>query len=178
LAKAKALVKQLGGLSFTLLSQSLSSTAVVYDEALQSMFVAAGMNVTIKDVPTIAEAVQLFQSGNWQLQPTALGSWDPAAGTGVQFRLLSTGPFSGVKDPQVDNLIVKGQATTDKAARASYYRQLGNLLNQKAYMPFICSPPTWNISTSGVQGPGLTTSLAPFAGGPQILWQDVSMNKA
>lgn len=173
-SKAKALVKQLGGLSFTLTTQATSSTATVFNEAVQTMLVDAGMKVQILNVPNVAEAVQLFHSGKWEIQPAALGSWDPAADTGVAFRLLSTGPFSGIKDPAVDRLITEGAATTNKVARARYYRELSSYLNEKAYMPFICAPPTWNIAAKGVEGPGLTTSLAPFAAGPQILWQDVS----
>ena len=175
LAKAKALVKQIGGLSFTMYYFELGNVNQSEAEALQTMYQQAGMQVTIKGDPDIASLVATYNTHKWTIIPAAIGAWDPATATGVAFRLLSTGPFTGIADKSVDKYINAGVATSNPAARAKAYASLASVLNQKAYTPFICAPESWDVVKPGVQGPGLTSVTAAFGEGPLTLWEDVSM---
>jgi peptide/nickel transport system substrate-binding protein len=178
LAKAKAIVQQLGGLSFTLYYAAGGSVGTVTAATLQTMYEAAGMKVSLQSSTGLPAYVQEFESGKWQLNPASIGSWDPAGGIGVAFDLQSHAPFSGVHDPQVDALIAKAAATPSMPARAKYYAQLAEYLNQQALTPFVCSASSWDIAKKGVQGPGLTSVTPAFSSGLTVLWQDVSMNNS
>lgn len=175
LAKAKAIVHQLGGLSFTLFYSADTGIDTATAEALQTMFEAAGMKVALQQSTGLAAYIQEYESGKWQAVPAGIGSWDPAGGIGVAFDLSSKTPFSGVHDPKVDSLIAKAAGYQQPANRAKYYAQLAEYLNQQAYMPFICSPSAWDIAKKGVQGIGLTSVTPSFDSGSIVLWQDVSM---
>lgn len=175
LAKAKAIVQRLGGLSFTLFYTANTAISTATATALQTMFEQAGMKVALQSSSGLPAYVQEFVSGKWQAVPAGIGSWDPAGGIGVAFDLQSHSPFSGVHDPKVDTLIAKAAAYQQTANRAKYYRQLAQYLNQQAYVPFICSPSAWDIAKKGVEGPGLTTVTPAFDSGSTVLWQDVSM---
>jgi peptide/nickel transport system substrate-binding protein len=175
LAKAKAIVKQLGGVSFTLFYTADTSIQQDTATALQSMYQSAGMNVRLLQTTGLPAYIQEYLSGKWQADPAGIGSWDPAGGIGVAFDLQSHAPFSGVHDPHVDELIAKAAAYQQPANRARYYAQLAEYLNQQAYTPFICAPSSWDVSAKGVEGEGLTAPTPSFVSGSIVLWQDVSM---
>jgi peptide/nickel transport system substrate-binding protein len=177
LAKAKALVKQLGGLSFTL--EYFGAGATPLAETEQTMFDAAGMHVKLLEEPDLTAWLEEYATHKWQATPLGIGSWDPSAGTGVAAYLQTGVISSGVNDPKVDALMAEAQAPASNSARATIYKQLAEYLSQKAYVPFICSGETWNIATKGVEGPGLTSPLPSFAGGITLTpWQDISMNNS
>lgn len=175
LAKAKALVHQLGGLSFTM-NVGTTGTLAVLGEVLQDMFKAAGMNVTLKTDPDLEAAIQDYNTHKWQIFPASIGAWDPADAIGVAFRLSSKAVFTGVFDPKVDDLINRGVSAPTQADRARAYGSLASYLAKEAYTPFICSGSTWDIAAKGVSGFGLTTDIPGGDVGPQILWEDVSVN--
>jgi peptide/nickel transport system substrate-binding protein len=176
LAKAKALVKSLGGLSFTMyyvkggLNQDVA-------EALQTMYQDAGMKVALVADGDLAAFVAEYDTHKWTVIPASIGSFDPAGGIGVPFRLASTGPFTGIHDPIVDQYIDEGEAAVNPKVRAKYYADLAHYLSQEAYTPFICTPTSWDIAAKGVSGPGLTTATAGFGEGPLVRWEDVSMGR-
>jgi peptide/nickel transport system substrate-binding protein len=175
LAKARAIVKQLGGLSFTLYYAAGGAIGTETAATLQTMYEDARMKVSLQSSTGLPAYIQEFESGKWQLDPAGIGSWDPAGGIGVAFDLQSKAPFSGVHDPQVDALIAKAAATPVMATRAKYYAQLAEYLNQQAYTPFVCAGSSWDIAKKGVEGPGLTSVTPAFSSGLTVLWQDVSM---
>jgi ABC-type transport system substrate-binding protein len=72
LAKAKALVQQLGGVKFSILGMSTDPT---FTESLVSEWSAAGMNVTI-DTVTLAQLVAAFDNHSWQVALDAAGGPD------------------------------------------------------------------------------------------------------
>jgi peptide/nickel transport system substrate-binding protein len=166
LAKAKALVKQLGGLDVTILV-----VGTVFDqemaEGLQSQWNAAGMNVKL-DVTNIGAAIQQYRSNSWEAGTPSAGDVDPSLGFGLTGEYLSTGTISGVSDPALDQLIGQATATTSTAARASIYKQAFKLISDKAYSPFVVVAPVYNLTVHGVSGPGLTTPQG------QVYWEDVS----
>jgi peptide/nickel transport system substrate-binding protein len=172
LAKAKALVKQLGGLSVNL-GTIQNLVAQETTEALQTEWAMAGIKTTIHNYP-LASLIQVFTSKKWQAMIQTAGSYDPAAGVGVGFRFMSTSPFSGVHDPHLDSLLNQATATLDQSQRCSLYDQAAAYIAQQAYGPFFFSFAPANISAKGVSGPGLTTALPPIVVTPTVLWEDVS----
>jgi peptide/nickel transport system substrate-binding protein len=170
LAKAKALVKQLGGLNinyFTITQPQTQNMMV----AMQQMWKQAGINASIHFYG-LAALIQQFQ-GPWQIALQTAGAWDPAGGVGLGFRFLSQSPFSGVHDPKLDALILGGQAAVDPAQRKKIYDQAAAYIAQNAYGPFLFPISGYNVA-KGAQGPGLTTPIAAVAVNPNILWEDVS----
>jgi peptide/nickel transport system substrate-binding protein len=167
LAKAKQLVKQLGGLTVQL-GTIQNLVAQETTEALQT-----GIKTTIHNYP-LASLIQTFTSGKWQAMVQTAGSYDPAAGVGVGFRFMSTSPFSGVHDPHLDALLNQATATLSMSQRCSLYNQAAAYIAQQAYGPFFFSFSPANISANGVSGPGLTTALPPIVVTATTLWEDIS----
>jgi len=174
LAKAKALVRQVHGIRFTLYFLD-SALYGVEAPALQTMFDDAGMHVTIKAIPVISAAVAEFNTHKWPAFLWVMGSYDPAGGIGVSFFLDSEGPFSGINSPTVDHYIAEGSASASTAVRAAAYANLAKYVSEQAYAPFICAPESWDIAAKGVSGPGLTTAYGSFGQGPLVQWENVSV---
>ncbi len=172
LTKARALVKQLGGLQVHLavVAAALNSLLV---QALQSQWVQAGINVTLSVNP-LAEQLANFQTHNWQVLLTTMGSFDPAAGLGVNVRIMSNSPYSGVNDPVIDSLLTQAETHVNPQARARLYAQVAERISKEAYGPFLFTSTGYTAHVKGVTGPGITTSLPAVAVAPSIHWQDVA----
>jgi peptide/nickel transport system substrate-binding protein len=168
LHKAKALVRQLGGLRVTLGGAASGTTGGETMTALASQWAQAGIKTTLVS-ETLPQLIQDFRSGKWQAEMQLAGGYDPALGLGLSFRYLSTAPFSGIHDPKLDQMITEGAATLDQAARAKTYRQIFKYISDQAYSPVLFFTPLYNLAARSVSGPGLSAS------GPQILWEDVSV---
>ena len=125
LDKAKQLVKELGGLKVTLGTINVL-VAKETIQALQTQWQQAGMKVKIEsyDLPGL---IQAFQSKKWQAELQTAGSYDPAQGVGVAFRMSSMSPFSGIKDPKLDKMLGAGAGTLDEGQRKTDLRQHGQV---------------------------------------------------
>jgi peptide/nickel transport system substrate-binding protein len=168
LAKAKALVKQIGGFTVSLgtINEVLETEV---DEALSAEWAKAGIKTTLSSYG-LEPLVASFSSGKWQAMLQSAGDTDPALGIGLSARFLSTGPFSGIHDPALDALINEGADTYNPAARAKIYKQAFAYIAQKAYAPFLFTVPLfYTVTSKSVSGPGLSTSA------PQISWADVTV---
>jgi peptide/nickel transport system substrate-binding protein len=176
LAKAKAIVKQLGGLQVNLLSTFQPSTQNMLI-GLQQLWGQAGIKVKLQNVP-LATVIQEFEGGKWQAALQTAGAWDPAAGVGLAFRFTSNSPFSGVHDPKLDKIIFAAQGTPVAAKRKALYAQAAAYIAKNAYGPFLFPLTIYNIASHGTQGPGLTTPIPAVTVIPQILWQDVSTSSS
>ncbi len=106
------------------------------------------------------------------------GAWDPASGVGVGFRFQSTSPFSGVSDPELDQLLNDAAATIDSAQREDLYVKAAELIATKAYAPFGLAFAPANLAVKGVHGPGLTTKIPPIVVNSTILWDKVWREKS
>jgi peptide/nickel transport system substrate-binding protein len=172
LAKAKQLVKSLGGLNvnfFTLASPVNQN----FMEALQTLWKQAGINASIH-LYSLAGLIQQFDTKKWQAALQTAGAWDPAGGVGLAFRFLSASPFSGVHDPKLDAMILGGEGAVNPATRDSIYQQAAQYIAKNADGPFLFPLASWNVAVHGVQGPGLTTSIPSVVVNTAPLWQDVS----
>jgi peptide/nickel transport system substrate-binding protein len=171
LEKAKQLVQQLGGLTVNL-GTLRAYVAQQVMTALQTQWQAAGITVKTENYE-LSNLVQQFNSGKWQAMLQTAGAWDPASGVGVAFRFSSTSPFSGVADPQLDQMLNSAAASVDQGQRAQLYTQAGKYISDNAYAPFGLAFAPANLATKGVYGPGLTTKIPPLVVNSGIIWDEV-----
>jgi peptide/nickel transport system substrate-binding protein len=171
LDKAKQLVKELGGLKVTLGTINVL-VAKETIHALQTQWQQAGMKVKIEsyDLPGL---IQAFQSKKWQAELQTAGSYDPAQGVGVAFRMSSMSPFSGIKDPKLDKMLAQG-GTIDQGQRKQIYDDMAKYISDEAYGPFYFAFAPANIAVKGVTGPGLTTAMPAVVVNPDVFWDEVS----
>jgi peptide/nickel transport system substrate-binding protein len=169
LNKAKALVQQLGGLSFNLGTIQVP-TAVSMDEAIQTMWQQAGMKVNLQSWD-LTGLIGAFTQGKWQSMLQTAGAYDPGTGVGVAFRFSSHSPFTGVWDPKLDTLLNNAAGTVDQSQRKSLYDQAAAYIAQNAYGPFLFPIAGYDTAAKGVGAPGLTSPLPVTDVNPEILWQ-------
>lgn len=169
LNKAKALVQQLGGLTFNLGTIQVP-TAVSMNEAIQTEWEAAGMKVTLQ-AWDLTGLIGAFTGGQWQAMLQTAGAYDPGTGVGVAFRFSSHSPFTGVWDPKLDTLLNNAAGTVDQAQRKSLYDQAAAYIAQNAYGPFLFPIAGYDVASKGVGAPGLTSPLPVTDVNPEILWQ-------
>ena len=168
LAKAKALVAQLGGGLKVNLITSSAGIGVQIATALKSQWSQAGIDATISadELPALVSA---FHSFNFQAALQSAGGYDTAIGNGMALRYASSAPFTGVKDPKLDKLINEGVSVLSPAKRRPIYRQIATYISDHAYSPFLFNVPSWNVAAKNVSGPGLTTSNF------FVRWEDVTV---
>jgi len=175
LAKAKAIVKQLGGLTVNLATIDVP----VADEtnlALAAQWEQAGITVTTNSY-TLTPLIGAFIGGKWQAFLQTAGSWDPAAGVGVGFRFSSTSPFSGVHDKALDTLLNNAAGSNNNKTRAKDYAATAAYMAKQAYGPFLFSWAPDQIFAKNVSGPGLSTPLPAVVVSSNVLWEDVTAKK-
>lgn len=171
LDKAKALVKQLGGLSFSAVVPA-SSTDDLLLELLQSQWAQAGMQVTLTDEP-LPGMIQLFLSHKYQAVVNTTGALDPAIGAGVNFRFLPGSIFDGVNAPTLTQVLLKAESTLSPAGRQNLYAQAAKIIAKNAYMLFLFTFESYTVAKKGVTGPGITSAVPMVDNIQQIKWQDV-----
>lgn len=173
-AKAKQIVKQLGGMTISMgtLGTPVNNAAM---EALQAEWAQAGIKTTIHPY-SLASLIQVFSSKKWQAMIQTAGAYDPAAGVGVGFRFLSSSPFSGVFDKHLDSLLLQAGGTVNLSQRCSLYRQAAAYIAQQADGPFYFVLDPVDAAAKNVRGPGLTTPLPTVAVVPTIPWESVWMS--
>jgi peptide/nickel transport system substrate-binding protein len=164
--KAKQLVQQMGGLSFTFDNVGLGASALV-GQALVADFRRAGMNVTVDNLNTLQAILEAFSSNKWQTIVQGVGGVNPAVGAGsFGWRYLSSGPFTGVHDPTLDNMINEATGTTDVSQQYSDFKKIFSYISDHAYTPLIYAGPLWTLSVHTAHGPGVDTNL------PAPYWED------
>ena len=174
LAKAKKLVKAVGGISVQLFTIQ-NPNALNLVEALQTMWQQAGMKVSIVEYD-LSSLIGKFVGKKWQVALQTAGAYDPATGVGVAFRFASTSPFSGVHDPHLDALLAKASGVINPSTRTKYYAAAAAYIAKNAYGPFLFPINGYDAAAHGVGGPGLSTPLPSVAVTPSILWEDVYNN--
>jgi peptide/nickel transport system substrate-binding protein len=172
LEKAKALVKELGGLTVDLGTINVL-VAKQTTQALQSQWAQAGIKTTIHSYD-LAPLIQAFQGKKWQAMLQTAGSFDPAAGVGVAFRFSSMSPFSGTHDKKLDAMLGQAAGELDQNKRGELYAQIAKYMSDQAYSPFLFAFAPANVAKKGVTGPGLTTALPAVVVSPMVLWEEVS----
>lgn len=169
LAKAKALVKKLGGLKFTIFGkQQLPQAQTV--EALKSEWAKAGIDVTIGQPLTSAALLQNLQGGKWEADVESTGGFDPALGVGLPLYFIPTSPFSVVDDKKLVAMINQAGGILNASQRQKAYFGIWKYISDEAYAPFLYDIPFYELSVKSVSVPGLTTY------GYQALWQNATVS--
>ena len=179
---AKQLVQQSGLDKVTINLGTISSSQVAVEttQALATEWAAVGIKTTLQSY-VLNSLIQAFYKNNgkwWQSMVQTAGAFDPAGGIGVSFRFSSLSPFSGVHDPQLDNLLNQAQGSTILSTRCNFYHQAQQYIAKNYYGPFYFSLNPTNISAKGIGGPGLTTAVPAVAVTPTIPWESVWDNPA
>lgn len=163
LAKAKAIVHQLGGLSIGLLTPN-DPGEVLVAEALKSEWAQAGIKTNLQ-LGTGVNIAQSLNANKWQTELGRYGGSDPALFTGLPLLMKYAMP----KDKTVAAMAQKATETLSNSVALKDYEQIYKYIAQEAYLPVLFSVPFYDLSVHGVSGPGLTTRLY------EVLWQDVTV---
>ena len=179
---AKQLVQQSGLDKVTINLGTISSSQVAVEttQALATEWAAVGIKTTLQSY-VLNSLIQAFYKNNgkwWQSMVQTAGAFDPAGGIGVSFRFSSMSPFSGVHDPQLDNLLNQAQGSTSLSTRCTFYHQAQEYIAKNYYGPFYFSLNPTNVSAKGIGGPGLTSAVPAVAVTPTIPWESVWYNPA
>jgi peptide/nickel transport system substrate-binding protein len=173
LAKAQALVKQLGGLSITTEGSTPGGTLENLIEGIASQWEQAGIKVTIHPSSGLTFAMQTFRAGKWESFVQTAGAFDPAAGLGVGVRFLSTSFESGIDNPTLDGLFSKATEALNPTTRGQIYDQAAEYISSNALAPLLFSVVDFNVAAKDVRGVGLTSYLPGSAVRPEVLWETV-----
>lgn len=174
--KARQIVQDLGGLEIDL-GTIQSPVAERVNTALQSQWEEVGIDTTIHSYQ-LSTLIQKFDSNEWDTMLQTAGAWDPAGGIGIRPRFHSTSPYTGVKDPELDQLMEEAAASLDEEERDQLYLQTGKYISDNAYGPFLFAFAPTNIAVEGVHGPGITTKIPPLVVNPGIIWSEVWMSES
>jgi ABC-type transport system substrate-binding protein len=152
LDKAKDLVSQLGGLSFTMILSN-SPANLQLAQALQSQWEEAGIKVTL-DPQEQTTLITNVYSANYQAE---LGRWKGAYdpdGNVYQFFSSKAGQtnYARVSDSALDALLDQGRQSTDPATRKQIYQQVAEKLAELLPYNFLWAFDAWRITTNKVHG--------------------------
>lgn len=170
LARAKQLVQQLGGLSFSI-QGSNSSAGELLLAAQQSELEAAGMTVSIVPETITVEIVNL-PDGNFEGIDASAGGADPDVGSNsLTSRFQTNGLYTCCHDPALDGLINKTSQLASPAARQKAFDNVyayvaKNVLNVPLYaLPddIIITKSLHNVEISPTGG-----SLTTIINWPQV----------
>ena len=149
LTKARALVRQLGGLTLSLGTSTNTQYWQTEVSALSSQWKAAGITVHLV-INSLQSYEQDLSSNNWQALDTNSAGYDP--GTTLPSHFSSKSPMSGVRDLVVDRLMNQGAATIKYPNRVQIYKRLAEQMNENADVVFLYSTPVVDITAKSVQG--------------------------
>jgi peptide/nickel transport system substrate-binding protein len=176
---AKQLIQQTGLDKTTIQVGTIAlATAQEAQQALATEWESLGLHVKQSSWPLggLIAAFEANHGTSWESMVQTAGAYDPAGGIGVGFRFLSTSPFSGVHDKQLDTLLLNAQGSTSLATRCGFYNQAAEYIAKNYYGPFFFALTPADISVHGIAGPGLSTPLSSVAVVPTIPWEDVYYN--
>jgi peptide/nickel transport system substrate-binding protein len=129
LAGAQALVQQLGGLSFTLVSNN-TPAQVLEDDAVAAQLQSANINVTVSPVGALT-LINDFQHKTYQAALNAYGVGpDPDLTLNRLFNSTSILNSQKFSNPAVDVLLNRAAETFSQPQRKSLYTQVLALLTQ------------------------------------------------
>jgi peptide/nickel transport system substrate-binding protein len=169
LAKAKALVKQLGGLSFDLATTSNSSYWSTEATVLKEQWAAAGINAKIV-LNNLTETLQQLGSNDWQSLDSNWGGYtDP--GLALPYYFSSSGGATGIHSAALDNLMNEAISSFNSETRAKLYKEIGEMMAKNADAVFLYDKPFLLLAAKNI---GWLPTEAKNYG--EILWQDVYLN--
>jgi peptide/nickel transport system substrate-binding protein len=158
LAKAQALVKQLGGLSFTLYIGT-TAQAAVEGSALSNELTAAGMTVKVDPVTTQTDS-NAISGGTFQASTATSGGINPDVGVaGLETRFASTGEYACCHDAALDGLINKTLQIANPAADARLFDQFYAEVTKEQYVVPLFSIPDAVLAVKSLTGMVVTPEI-------------------
>jgi peptide/nickel transport system substrate-binding protein len=150
LAKAQALVTQIGGLTVNLQTTSNTVYWSTEAEALASQWALAGIKTTIQ-VTSLLQLEVSLKDGNWQAADSNWGNYaDPALALPNYFS--STGPFTGTHDGSLDGLMNKGAELISPTLRFKIYQQIYEHMATQADAVFMYQKKLFTVALKSVHG--------------------------
>ncbi|MBO0691916.1 MAG: ABC transporter substrate-binding protein [Acidimicrobiaceae bacterium] len=173
LNKAKALVKQLGGLKFDYITTNVPLQAEL-GVVLQQEWAQAGIKATVDSMPLTKEVAD-FESGNWSALAGSAGGPDPDVGVqSIPSRFASNGTFTCCHDPKLDALINQSIATTGHSARQAVFNKIYSYIDQKQYAVDVYTTKYAVIAKKGLKG--ITPTIAAAPASVALPWASVGLN--
>jgi peptide/nickel transport system substrate-binding protein len=175
LAKAKSLVSQLGGLSFTFLYITSTAIYTTGAQALAQEWEQAGIKVTLEP-EAITTYDQYLLTRSWDMLFTAAGGVAPSVGTSTALpeKFGLTGDQTCCQDTYLNGLIGQLAATSGQAAQTSLAHQIYSYINSKEYSIFLFALPTVAVESKSLSG--VVPAPNGTAGKELVPWQTVSFS--
>jgi peptide/nickel transport system substrate-binding protein len=153
-AKGKALVQQLGGLSFSLIN--IGGQYQVVAQALAQQWTECGMQVEVKTVdgPALAEA---YANGSYQMAYAPNGGLrDPSFNRTFQVPNTPQGKFGFAREhPEIPALIQAANGTSDKAELTRIWSDFFSQVNDLAVSIPVISAPNYYFQNKCLDGVNL-----------------------
>ena len=168
LAKARTLVKQIGGLTVNLSTTTNSAFWINEVQAIATMWEAAGIQVNIQDY-SLQQMLGITFSGTWQAIDENWGpSVDPTINDGQFFK--GGAAFSGTNDANLNGLLNQSAGYSSPVVLSKVYTQIANVMNQKVYAVWMYAKNAFDVSTRVlVTNGGLSHSLL------FVKWEDLAV---
>lgn len=166
-AKAKQLLTAAGyadGLKVTLSVADITPRVVDAAVALQEMVKPAGITLTIDKVP-----MQTYYTQKYMQSPFFV-SWWPAFSEPdyiLSLAYISKAGFneSGLSDPKLDELIVKGRQERDQTKRQPIYAEVQKLISEQGGVMIPYHMPMYSATRANVNGYAPAGTIRP-----QFIW--------
>nr|WP_289140140.1 ABC transporter substrate-binding protein [uncultured Brevibacillus sp.] len=145
------------------LSLNLLSTAQYNKDAqlIQSMVGEVGIKVSIQNLDPIAQ-MEAAMKGNFDLLMANSGYPDPDVLSIFFHSSLGGFNFSGINDPKLDDLIIKGQSTYDIEARKQIYAEAQKYMVEQAYIIPVYVTKQFTVVNKRVKGVKLVEEIPMF----------------
>lgn len=151
LAKAQAMVKKMGGLSFSLLVED-APDVVQLAEALQSEWQQAGMTVSIRQADQVA-VINAAHAHTYQAEIYRWrGAFDPALEVSPFFSCGASFNHVGICNKDLDVLMQKGIAERSRVKRLAIYREVDHKIAEIFPYDFLYAADWWRIMSPRLHG--------------------------
>jgi peptide/nickel transport system substrate-binding protein len=152
LAKAQALVKQLGGLSFTL-TGTTNATSITLLTSLQSQLAKANIHVKLATEQLPLEMKQLGEGTGWQAVTSETGGIDPDVGSlNLYSRFEAKGQYTCCKSTTLDQMVTKTYDLANGPTRANEFNKIFSWIDSQSYIVPLYAPPEDIIAAKNLDG--------------------------
>jgi peptide/nickel transport system substrate-binding protein len=149
-ARARQLVREVGGITVTLQTIMNSQASATEAEALAAQWNAVGINTKIQVNP-LPTTLQNFKAHSWEaFDGTNTATVDP--GNSLSQTFQTGGSLSGTADATLDRLLAQGLATNNQAKRAIIYAQVNQRIDTQADAIFLYGSGIYILTNSEVSG--------------------------
>jgi peptide/nickel transport system substrate-binding protein len=169
LKKAKALVKQLGGLKVSLCTTTNTAVDINQVQALATMWQAAGITVNIQDY-SLQQMLNITASGSWDAIDHTWGfNADPAINDPEFF--ASNGAFTANHLPSLNSELLRGEESSSPTVQATAFQKVANIENQQALAIWLYAKNPFILATKSVKASaGITQDVQS----PE--WEDIAVS--